>query len=350
MKLLVVYWAFEDQGSGLLIQGYAEAARKLGHELAVYGRPASDIPLNYTLDVCSFDAVLFIFEWTTMLMNGDNLDWVRLFSGVPRKRRVILDGDGNYNDIIAVDGDYNHKDKASQARWIEICDSLSDKICQPTLHPLRPNVSSFLFYSYNPAWKRPLDFNNKEFSMLYVGHSKFRWKPMSFVLSALEPIRDKLGRLGVVGHGWSGLPSWAVSMGMEDAYFTDREVMHQLGVEVHQPVSFDQVVDCMGRATFNPVISRPTFVRMRIVTPRFFETPAASTVPVFGLDAEYIREIYGPSGLELMLPEKNPEDKIRDILERPDYYAGVVRDIREHLAAQHSQEVRLRELIDIIES
>jgi hypothetical protein len=89
---------------------------------------------------------------------------------------------------------------------------------------------------------------------------------------------------------------------------------------------------------------------MRIVTPRFFETPAASTVPVFGLDAEYIREIYGPSGLELMLPEKNPEDKIRDILERPDYYAGVVRDIREHLAAQHSQEVRLRELIDIIES
>src|SRR5262249_60807313 len=104
MRLLSVYWAFENQGSGLLIQAYAEAARKLGHEIVVYGRPEPSIPLTYTLDVGSCDAVLFIFEWTTALMRGDNLDWVRLFNSVPRKRRVILGGDGDYKESIAVVG------------------------------------------------------------------------------------------------------------------------------------------------------------------------------------------------------------------------------------------------------
>src|SRR5262249_30374853 len=154
MKLLFVYWAFENQGSGLLIQAYAEAARRCGHEVVVYGRPEPNIPLAYTLDVASCDAVVFIFEWTTALMRGVHVDWVRLFNTVPRKRCVILDGDGKYNDRIVVDGDYNHRTEEARTRWITVCDSLSDKICQPTLHPLRNNVRSFLFYSYNPAWAR----------------------------------------------------------------------------------------------------------------------------------------------------------------------------------------------------
>src|SRR5262245_63622068 len=103
MRLMFVYWAFEDQGSGLVIQGYTEAARALGHEVAVYGRwrfgkDNPKIPLNYSLDVGSADAVLFVFEWTTGLRPGDHLDLVRLVGQVPRCRRVILDGDGNYND------------------------------------------------------------------------------------------------------------------------------------------------------------------------------------------------------------------------------------------------------------
>jgi len=350
MKLLFVYWAFENQGSGLLIQAYADAARRLGHEVVVYGRPEPRIPLTYTLEIGSCDAVVFIFEWTTALMRGDNLDWVRLFNSVPRERRVILDGDGNYNDMITVDGDYNHRHEADRLRWIEVCDSLTDKICQPTLHPLRKNVRSFLFYSYNPAWDRPLNFSDKTFSMLYVGHSKFRWGPMSRVLEAIEPVREVVGRLGVVGHGWGRLPEWAVPMQMEDAYFTDQATMQRLGVEVLDPVPFEHVVDWMSRATFNPVISRPTFVQLRIVTPRFFETPAANTIPLFGFDSAHVQEIYGEGGLELVLPDKNAEEKIRDIVERTDHYAEVVCGIRKHLAAQHSQETRLKELIEIIES
>src|SRR5262249_50668999 len=159
MRLMFVCWPFENQGSGLVIQGYSEAARGLGHEVVVYGHTDPKIPLDYSADIESADAVVFVFEWTTDLWQGDQLDLVRLVGRVRRSRRVILDGDGNYNDVISVDGDFNHRDSADSRKWIEVCDSLADKICQPTLHPLRPNVRPFLFYAYNPRWSRPLGFN-----------------------------------------------------------------------------------------------------------------------------------------------------------------------------------------------
>src|SRR6266567_7516275 len=221
MRIMFVYWAFEDQGSGLLIQGYTKAAQELGHEVLVYGRPNPRIPLNYSLDVASADAVLFIFEWTTGLHNGDQLDLLRLVSKVPRKRRVVLDGDENYNEIVCAGNDYNHRDAKAQQQWMDVCDSFSDKICQPTLHPLRRNVRTFLYYCYNPCWGMPLTLERKEFGMVYVGHSKFRWGPISHVLAAIEPVRELLGRIALVGHGWNGLPAWAAPMQMEDAYYTD---------------------------------------------------------------------------------------------------------------------------------
>ena len=60
MRIMLVYWAFEDQGSGLLINGYARAASEMGHEVVVYGRPIPNIPLDYSMDVESADARLTI--------------------------------------------------------------------------------------------------------------------------------------------------------------------------------------------------------------------------------------------------------------------------------------------------
>jgi len=349
MRLMFVYWAFKDQGSGLVIQGYCEAAKALGHDVAVFGRPNPDIPLNYSLDIDAADAVVFIFEWTTQLLDGDALDVVRLVSKIPRRRRVILDGDGNYNDMIRVDVDYNHRDAAEAQQWMAVCDSLSDKICQPTLHPLRRNVQPFLFYSYSPAWERPLPDDPKPFSMIYIGHSKFRWHPMQSILHAIEPIRPRLARIALVGYGWAELPPWAKLMHLEDAYYSDAEYLRKLEVEVMDPIPFESVIDWMSKATFNPVISRPTFNALRLVTPRFFETPAASTVPVFGLDAEYVAEIYGPDAVELVMRGNGPE-LFEDILGRPAHYNRLIRGVRQHLATHHSQIVRLKELIEIIDA
>ena len=355
MRLLFVYWAFEDQGSGLVIQGYSEAARALGHEVAVYGcwRLGKDnptIPLNWSLDVASADAVVFIFEWTTALKPGDQLDWIRLVGTVPRNKRVILDGDGNYNDPLSADGDYNHPDVESARRWVEICDSLADKICQPTLHPLRPNVRPFLFYAYNPAWERELEFKDKDYGMVYVGHSKFRWRAMQRVLRAIEPIRDRIGRMALVGHGWNSLPWWADKLNLKDAYASDAGYLKRLDIETLPSIRFEGVIDCMSGATFNPVLLRPAFQQLRFVTPRLFETPAANTIPLFVFDEAHVQEIYGEQALELVLPRDHPEEKVLDIVCRPDHYADVARGVRQHLAQKHSHAVRLRQLIDIIES
>jgi hypothetical protein len=349
MRIMFVYWPFEDQGSGLVIQGYSAAARALNHEVVVYGRPNPKIPLNYSRDVDSADAVVFIFEWTTKLWEADGLDLLRLVGKVPRRRRVILDGDGNYNAVIAADRDYNHRSDAESRRWIEVCDSLSDKICQPTFHPLRKNVRTFLFYSYNPAWARLLEFSAKEYGMIYVGHSKFRWRPMLSVLQAIEPIRERVGRIGLVGYGWECLPPWASAMNMEEAYYSDAAYLNKLDAEVLGPVPFAQVIDWMSKALFNPVISRPTFSAMQFVTPRFFETPAASTIPVFGLHEAHVDEIYGPPARELVLGT-DASDRLLDMIEQPGRYADLVLGIRQHLAEHHSQTARLRELVAIIES
>jgi glycosyltransferase involved in cell wall biosynthesis len=330
-----------------VIKGYADAATRLGHEVVVYGRPHPGIPLNWSLDVASADAVVFIFEWTTHLRSGDELDLLRLVAEVPRRRRVVFDGDGNYNEPLRAGADYNHPDEEASRRWTEICDALSDKICQPTLHPLRPNVRPFLFYAYNPAWERPLHFSAKEYGMVYVGHSKFRWGPMRRVLEAVQQVRAKVGRLAIVGHGWDALPPWAGHMGIEDFYYTEPAFLERLGVEVVPPVRFEEVIPWMGRAVFNPVIYRPLFEHLRLVTCRTFETPAAGTIPLFGLDAGYVRELYGEPAGELVLPADRPGGKVLDLVERPEHYAGIVAGIRSRLASQHSYAVRLQQLTEI---
>jgi hypothetical protein len=349
MRLVFVCWPFEDQGSSLMIQGYSEAAEALGHEVSVYACPYDKIPLNYSLAIGSADAIVFLFEWTTQQYYGDRLDLARLVGKVPRERRVVIDGDGNYNEMISVEGDINHPDDASSRRWTEICDSISDKIYQPTLNPLRPNVRSFLFYAYNPAWEQPLEFATKEFTMLYVGHSKYRWRPLERVLRAIEPSRSDIGRIGVVGHGWDSTPIWANKMQIEGIYHTDKAYLQRLGVDVLPAVSFKDVIAWMGKATFNPVLLRPTFGYMRLVTPRLFETPAASTIPLFVLDEAHVETLYGPEALELRLPDKEPEEKVLDLVRRPDHYGGIVISMRQRLAKRHSHKARLEQLIEIIE-
>jgi hypothetical protein len=349
MRLMFVYYAFAEQGSGLVLQAYSEAARAMGHEVCIFGRNKLNLPLNYTLDAEAADAVIFLFEWTTQLRYEDQLDLLRLVSKVPRNRRVILDGDGNYNDPIHVDDDYNHRDADGSRRWTDICDSLTDKICQPTLHPLRPNVRPFLFYAYNPAWEVQFAGNGKPFDILYIGHCKWRWRPMKRVLRAIESDRAALGRIGVVGHGWAEKPWWAATLDMEDTYYSEPAFLEKLSVDVLPPVAFAQVIGWMSKAVVNPVLLRPTFNHMRLVTPRMFETPAADTIPLFAFDPDHAREIYGDAALDLVLSDAGTH-RLRDILQHPDCYRDRLMQIRAHLADRHSHAARLRQLLEIVES
>jgi hypothetical protein len=348
MRLMFVYYLMGEAGSAQDIHNYSQVAKGLGHEIVVYGPPHAHSVFKLSQDIESADAVIFIFEWTTLLRYGDNLDLARLVGRVSKERRYVIDCDGAYNDRIFVEGDYNHRDAAASRLWMDICDSLSDKIFQPTVHPLRPNVRPFFFHAYDAAWERPLDFSAKEYGMVYVGHSKFRYWPMHRVLRAIEPSREQFGRIAVVGHGWDALPPWATWMKIEDYFYTDQSYLRKMGVEFVPPVPFEQVIGWMSKGFVSPVIYRPLFSHLRFVTCRTFETPAANTIPLFGLDPAYVADIYGECATELVLPALHADEKIADILRRPEHYAEIVAGIREHLAQKHSYETRVRELLDIV--
>jgi hypothetical protein len=354
MRLMFAYHVLALQagtvGSAHDIHQYAQAARALGHELVVYGPSRPGSPFTYSLDVDSADALVFVFEWTTELRRGDQLDYARFVAKVPRGRRVVIDCDGAYNDVLTVDGDFNHADAEASVRWSAICDSLSDKICQPTVQPIRANVRPFLFYGYSPTTIPPTRNERKEFGMVYVGHSKYRWRPMERVLRAAESNADVVGRIAFVGHGWDVLPPWATAMHMEGAFYTDQAYLRKLNVEIVHPVPFEEVVPWMSRGVFSPVLLRPTFKRLRFVTPRFFETLTATTIPLFDVEPELISDVYGEGATELLLPLDRPEQKVLDVFQRPDYYASVVEAVRQHLSEQHTHVQRLQELIRIVES
>jgi hypothetical protein len=276
---------------------------------------------------------------------------VRLVSRVPRRKRIVIDCDGKYNDAISVIGDYNHASQQESDRWMAICDSLSDKIYQPTYSPMRDNVRTYFFHAYSPAWEVPLDFSAKQYGMFYVGHNWFRWKPLVKVLKAIEPIRSRVGRLGIVGHGWDAPPPWANPSIIEDAYASDPEYLRALKVDVRPPIQFGKVIEHMSLGVFHPVVYRPLFDHLRLVTCRTFETFAANTIPLFATGADYIADFYGPEANELVLNGKQtPQDKIEDVLGRPGHYAGIVTTVRKHLAEKHSYAARLNELVAIVES
>jgi hypothetical protein len=349
MRLMFVHYLFEDRGSAQDIQNFAVAARDLGHEVAIYGPPKENSPFNYSMDLESSDAMVFILEWTADLQEGDALDWLRMVARLPKRRRVVIDCDGKYNDAISVVGDYNHESEEQSRRWIQICDALSDKIFQPTQHPLRANVRTFFFHAYSPEWEVPLSADGKEYSMYYVGHNWFRWRSMKAILQAIEPVRDQLRRLGIVGHGWDRPAPWANQSIIKDAYYSDPEYLRQLRVETFPPILFGAVIENMSKGVFMPVIYRPLFNHLRLVTCRTFETIAANTIPLFGMDESCVKEFYGEGACELVMPRENPHEKILDMVTRPEHYASIVAGIRAGLAKEHSYHERIRQLIRIIE-
>ena len=60
-------------------------------------------------------------------------------------------------------------------------------------------------------------------------------------------------------------------------------------------------------------------------------------------------EVYGEQALALVLPEREPEAKIVDLVERPGHYAAIVEGIRRHLRREYSYERQLRRLLEIVE-
>jgi hypothetical protein len=145
------------------------------------------------------------------------------------------------------------------------------------------------------------------------------------------------------------MPWWVQSPLREQAYFTDPDYLRRIGIELYEPIPVEQVIPTMGTAVFNPVLMRPLFDHLGLVTCRTFETPAASTIPLFAQDADYVGMIYGERASNLVLRDgEEASEQILDVLHRPEEYARLVCDIRRHLTENHSYAVRFQELMEIV--
>jgi hypothetical protein len=173
---------------------------------------------------------------------------------------------------------------------------------------------------------------------------------MSQVLRAVAPVRSEVGRIGLFGYGWDRQPDWAEGLNMEDAYRVDHAYMKDLRVEALPPVPFAQVIGTMSRGSINPVVYRPLFEHLGFVTCRTFENVAAGTIPLFLLNADYVRSVFGGlAAEELVLAGERQPHKIADVLRRPVHYAGIVQGIRDEFRRRHTPQARLRQLIEIIQ-
>ena len=73
MRLMFIHHVLEDRGSAQDMFHYARVAKALGHEVVLFGAPGRPSAFNYTTDLSSVDAAIFIFEFTTQLQYGDLL-------------------------------------------------------------------------------------------------------------------------------------------------------------------------------------------------------------------------------------------------------------------------------------
>src|SRR6266446_10235034 len=138
-----------NAGSIQALANYIQEGKNIGHTLAVYGNPDSQLSeIYFSNEVHLFDYVVFIFESRLNWVSG--LQLARLLTIVPRSRRVILDADGMYNPLIVLDGyDRNHASERERQTWVASYEAIADRIVQPTLWPRQPRVQSLLFYGYD---------------------------------------------------------------------------------------------------------------------------------------------------------------------------------------------------------
>ncbi len=364
MKLLFVSKLARHARAINTITKYVQTGKALGHQVAVFGEQSSEISsVPYSLDVGKFDFVIF-----AVYMPADFPDLpylAQLLDGIPKERRVVIDCYGRFNETIRIEHDFNHLEKMEGHQgweWIEAFQAVSDKILQPTLTPLRPDVRPFLFHAYDPAAvARPYSSPHeaarawsgangarKPYGVTYVGNNWQRWSQIQCFLEAIEPLGEDLGPICLVGWDWDKRPDWAVQLGLRGAD-VDPALLGRLGVETRQAIPFDEVIEFVGQGRFCPIFHRPLFNHLGLVTNRTFETFCADTIPLLMLPGNLVETIYGPDARPLV-PGENVTGHLQDMMRRPEVYWEAVLKTRAHLNQHHSYEQRFKELLAILES
>lgn len=359
MKLLLVTSVDPWVRSVATVHHLVAAGRARGHDIAVYGEQNPHLPtLPFTTDLQGVNAAVFIAQVPSDFPDMPYL--AHLLDGVPRERRMVLDLWGRFNETIRLEHDFNHLEKLDGHagwEWEDALRAISDTILQPTLSPLRPNVGSFLFHGFaqdavvaahRSAREAAAAWTGKPYGVMYVGSNWQRWEQMRRFLEAYAAARDRAGPACLVGWDWSARPAWAIRMGIL-GIDTDPSLLARLGVETRDGVRFNEIVGLLGRAKFAPVIHRPLFRHLGLVTNRTFETFCADSLPVLLLPRDFVTAIYGEAALKLV-PGDDVAGFLDDALTRPEMFWDAVLETRSHLAKHHSFSRRLEEIEALVTS
>jgi hypothetical protein len=356
VKILLVTSVDPWTRSVSTIHKWVAAGRRLGYEIAVFGKPNQELPeLPLTTDLSCVDLALFIVQLPLDFPDMPHL--AHVLDGIPRERRVVLDLWGHFNDTIRVEHDFNHLEKFDGHlgwEWEDAIRSVSSTILQPTLAPRRSGVGSFLFHGFDPgsvvkAYKTAREaadaWNGRPYGAMYVGSNWQRWDQVRQFLESYGIARGKIGQVCLVGWDWAVRPEWAVRQGILGNN-TDPGLLANLDVEVRDGVRFDEVVSLLGNAYFAPVFHRPLFQHLGFVTNRTFETFYADSLPILMLPRDFVEAVYGESALRLV-PGDDLLVHLMDAWNNPEIYWDAVLRTRAYLAKYHSYEHRIREIVNL---
>jgi hypothetical protein len=347
VKILFVMKHRGNAGNTHAVANYMRVAPRYGHTVAMYGDPLPYLPgLQFSTDVRGFDRIAYLFE--SELYRVKPLRQVAMLAAFPKHHRLIFDMDGMYNPQIELDGyDFNHRSEGERAAWIDFYHALADRVAKPTLaRPDSPHVRSMIFYGYDPALQiDPQTAPEKHYDILHVGHNWWRWREVAReLLPAFEQIRDQVGEIGFIGLWWDKPPAEGPQAGPEAAFQSDPEAFRRLRIRAETAVMYTDVIRTMSTARVNIFTQRPVLHHLKHLTLKYFEIFYADTIPLLMLDEDLAVAVYGPAARELVLPGRVAQ-RVLDALRRPDHYRGVVEDVRRHLAANYSYDLRVEELV-----
>lgn len=342
MKIAFVGEFGYNSGSSHAVYNYCCAGSKLGHEISVsteYGSLDEYVLKSFPLctNLVNVDRVVFVFEGNRFLTNEEVN---RIVKVIPRYRRVVIDPDGRGNQTVFSGDDSNHDQKGSQRDWHELYQRISDLVLQPTLSVHHESVVPFLYYGYEMADKLRIE---KQFSILYVGNNWNRWNDVKTFLTALEPERSRLGRIGIKGQWWDG-STWP---GREQITASDPKFLRRHKVEVSGSVPFGSVITAMSEGQINPIFVRPMLAAQELATPRMLETFRADTIPLLAKNMIYSKRLFGEES-ELLFLQERPSEKVLEVLDSITSYQRIVNSISESLSRNHSYAKRLDELLELL--
>jgi hypothetical protein len=342
LRVLFVGCFRYNSGSSHTLLGYARAAQRQHYDLRVSSLGLVDKPVREKIAVADDDwvpdLIVLVFESERFLTSAAVRSLERM---VPRSRRLIIDPDGKYSEVVQSGVDTNHPTADSRTFWAELYQQLSDTILQPCLGSITPGVKKFLYFgidSYRPSF--PQERSEKLFDLIYVGNNWYRWHDFVWLFDKLSRIRSKVGRIAVFGKHWFADPE----PGFEEHTYSDPSFLYAHGVESYRSVPFGEVERKMGQGKLHPIFVRPVLNLLKLVTPRMFETFAANTVPIIPQYFQHAVSLYGPEVTPLYLRE-DPADVITSMLNQYPDYMILAREIRDKLIKEHSYDVRLTELL-----